>query len=246
MKSKQTLEELNAENETSTLDLNLDKDSKAGGIDVFIQKNGEIIITLSAIVIILVSLILWFRANSKQNEYDASKYLARIEMYFLEGRYEDALYAPDSLPLIRNEKLRGLIRIVEEYGSTKSGNRATLYTADALYQLGKYPEAKTYYEKSISSKIPDIKLGGYAGLGACNERDGKLEDAAANYLKAVELIDEDGLKLRYMYFAGLCTEKSGKKDEALKIYRNIISFNKFGEFNNMAKAGIVRLGDVVE
>ncbi|MCL2039816.1 MAG: tetratricopeptide repeat protein [Bacteroidetes bacterium] len=242
MKSKQTLEELNAENETTTLD----NSSEAGGVNAFIQKNWKTIIILSAAVIVLIGLIYLFQANSKQNEYNASKYLARIETYFLEGRYEDALYAPDSLPLIRKEKVKGLIKIVEEYGSTKAGDRASLYTADAFYQLGKYAEAKTYYEKVISSKIPDIKLGGYAGLGACNERDGKLEDAAANYLKAVELISEEGLKLRYMYFAGLCTEKTGKKDEAIKIYRDIINYNKFGEFNNMAKAGIVRLGDVIE
>jgi len=242
MKNKQTLEELNAENETTASDNN----TKTSGINNFIQKNWKTLIILSVAVIVLVGLISLFKANSKQNEYNASKYLARIETYFLEGRYEDALYAPDSLPLIRNEKIKGLIKIVEEYSSTKAGDRAALYTADAFYQLGKYVEAKTYYEKAITSKISDIKVGGYAGVGACNERDGKLEDAAKNYLKAVELIDEDGLKLRYMYFAGLCTEKIGKKDDAIKIYRDIISFNKFGEFNNMAKAGIVRLGDVIE
>jgi len=241
MKDKQTSEELNLENETAAFDK-----EAIGGVNRFVQKNWKVIIILSLAVIVLVGLILLFRANSQKNEHNASKALARIETYFLSGEYENALFAPDSLPLIRGEKVIGLIKIVEEYGTTKAGERAALYTADAYYQIAKYNEAKIYYEKSINSKISDIKVGGYAGAAACDEKDGKLQVAADNYLKAVKLIQDDGLKLRYMYFAGLCIEKSGKKDEAKKIYRDIIDLNKFGEFNNMAKAGIVRLGDIIE
>lgn len=243
MKDNQSLEELNTEKENTTSNKEI---TKAGGINEFVQKNWKMIIVFSVAVIVLVGLILLFRANNQKNEQNASKALSRIETYFLSGQYENALYAPDSLPMIRGEKVIGLIKIVEEYSSTKAGERAALYAADAYYQISKFNEAKVYYEKSINSSINDIKIGGYAGTAACDEKDGKLQDAATNYLKAVELIQDDGLKLRYMYFAGICNEKSGKKEDAKEIYRKIINLNKFGEFNNMAKAGIVRLGDVVE
>ena len=242
MKDKQTSDDLNLEYESTSFE----KDTKEGGINEFIQRNWKIIIILSATVIVIVGLVLLFRANSQKNEYNAAKALARIETYFLNGEYENALFAPDSLPLVRGEKVIGLIKIVEEYGTTKAGERAALYTADAYYQIAKFNEAKIYYEKSINSGISEVKIGGYAGTAACLEKDGKLQEASDNYLKAVKLIQDDGLKLRYLYFAGLCVEKSGKKDEAKNIYRQIIDLNKFGEFNNMAKAGIVRLGDVID
>jgi tetratricopeptide (TPR) repeat protein len=242
MKDNQSSEELNTEMDSTTFE----KELKVSGINEFVQKNWKMFIILSVAIIVLVGLILLFRANSQKNEQNASKALSRIETYFLNGEYENALYAPDSLPTVRGEKIIGLIKIVEEYGSTTAGERAALYAADAYYQISKFNEAKIYYEKSINSSIDDIKVGGYAGSAACSERDGKLQDASDNYLKAVALIKDDGLRLRYMYFAGLCNEKLGKKDEARKIYREVVDLNKFGEFNNMAKAGIVRLGDVIE
>jgi len=242
MKDKQTSEELNLDNEATSLEM----ESEKGGINGFIQKNWKTIIMCSAAVIVLVGLIVLFRANAQKNEHNAAKALSRIETYFFSGEYETALFASDTLPLVRGEKVIGLVKIVEEYGKTKAGERAALYTADAYYQLAKYNDAKIYYEKVINSKIADIKVGGYAGTAACDERNGKLQAAADNYLKAVKLIQDDGLKLRYMYFAGLCNEKAGRKDEAKKIYRDIVDLNKFGEFNNMAKAGIVRLGDIIE
>ena len=242
MKDNKTREELSQEVKTTSLE----NKPELRGANGFIQKHWKMIITMSVAVIILVGLILLFRANSEKNELNASKALARIETYFLEGQYEVSLYAPDSLPMIRGEKVIGLIKIVEEYGSTKAGERAALYVADAFYQLSKFSDAKVYYEKTINSSVPEIKIGGYAGTAACDERNGKLQDAAENYLKAVNLIDDEGLKMRYMYFAGLCKEKAGKPEEAKNIYRDIVNLNKFGEFNNMAKAGIVRLGDIVE
>jgi tetratricopeptide (TPR) repeat protein len=215
-------------------------------VNAFVQKNGKMIVIISVAVIVLVGLILLFKSNSQKNEENAMIALSRVETYYFQGDYENALFAPDSLPTVRDKKVIGLVKIVNEYGSTKAGERATLFAADAYFNLGKFPDAKIYYEKAIQSKNNEIKVGGYAGSAACNEKDGKLKDAAANYLKAVNLINDEGLKLRYLYFAGLCSEKTGEKNEAKKIYRQIINLNKFSEFNNMAKAGIVRLGEDVE
>jgi tetratricopeptide (TPR) repeat protein len=219
---------------------------KAKGINAFIQKNTKIIIILSIAVIVLVGLILLFRSYSQQNEQNAALALSRIEDYYIRGEYQSALNGNDSIPLVRGNKVVGLLSIVSEYGSTSAGQRAALYAADSYYNLGKFSEAKQYYEKAIQSSIDEVKVGGLAGTAACDEKDGKVKDAAAGYLKAVDLIADDGLKLRYMYFAGLCKEKAGVKDESLKIYRDILLLNQYSEFNNLAKAGIVRLGEEIE
>ena len=216
------------------------------GINGFIQKNGKTIIVVSLAVIVLVGLMLLFRSNSQKNETNAAKALSRIEAYYLDGEYEIALYSSDTLPLVRGEKIIGLVAIVNEYGSTSAGQRATLFAADAYYNINDFSEAKKYYEKAIKSNIDVVKIGGLAGAAACNEREGKMKEAADGYIKAANLIQDDGLKLRYMYFGGLCYEKAGNNDLAIKTFRSIINLNKFGEFNNLAKAGIVRLGEDIE
>ena len=244
MKDNQSREEL--DNEEQILDENSEESSENDGINNFIQKNGKMIVICSAAVIVLVGLIMMFRANSQKNEIEAAKALSRIETYYLQGEYEIALYGNDTLPLVRGEKIVGLVAIVKDYGSTSAGQRAALFAADSYYILNNFPNAKKYYDKSAKSNIDVVRVGGLAGVAACNEREGNLKDAADAYTKAAELIQDDGLKLRYMYFAGLCYEKVGNADLARVAYRNIINLNKFGEFNNLAKAGIVRLGENIE
>ena len=240
MKDNRNADEYNDEQD-SIIDA---KESNAVG--AIVQRNAKIIIVASIAIIILVGLILLFKSNNAKKEQNATMALSRIENYYFEGRFEDALYAPDSLPTVRGDVVIGLIKIVNEYGSTKAGERAALFAGDAYYQLGKYSESQTYFEKAIQSKVDEVKIGGYAGVASCNERDGKLKDAAANYNKAASMISDDGLSLRYFYFSGLCYEKVGEKDKAKEIYQNIINKNKFGEFNNYAKAGLVRLGGEVD
>jgi tetratricopeptide (TPR) repeat protein len=227
-------------------ELEVSSGNEAKGVNTFVQKNGKLIIILSIAVIVVVGLVILFKNNSEKNAASAAKALARTEEYYLKGEYENALHGNDTLPTVRGEKIIGLVDIINEYGSTAAGERATLYAGESFFALGKYPEAKKYYEKAIKSSIDVIKIGGLAGSAACNERDGKIKEAAEEYQKAAELILEDAMKMRYLYFAALCYEKSEDNEKAKEIYRNILNLNKFGEYNNLAKAGIVRLGDVIE
>ena len=246
MKDNKSREEL--DNEEQILDENSEENFgyESDGVNHFVQKNGKMIILCSAAVIVLVGLIMLFRTSSQKNEVDAAKALSRIEAYYLRGEYENALYGNDTLPLVRGEKVIGLVAIVKEFGSTAAAQRAALFAGDSYYILSRFPESKRYYDKAAKSKLDVIKVGGLAGAAACNEKEGKFKEAADGYIKAAELIQDDGLRLRYMYFAGLCYEKIGSLDLARKAYRNIINLNKFGEFNNLAKAGIVRLGENIE
>lgn len=218
----------------------------AGIINNFVQKNSKVIIIVAIAVIVAVGLIFLIMSNNAKNEVNASKALARIEQYYTKGEYENALNGNDTLPTVRGEKVIGLLQIVSEYGSTSAGERAALYAADAYFNLEKYDDAKIYYEKAVKSNIDVVRVGGLAGVAACEELSSRYKEAAESYMKAAKLIPEEGQRLRYMYFAGLCNEKAGNKDKALESYKDILNLNKYGEFNNLAKAGIVRLGGEIE
>ncbi|MBQ6268687.1 MAG: tetratricopeptide repeat protein [Bacteroidetes bacterium] len=242
MDTKNSNEELENENELMPTGVG----SKVNSINKFVQKYSKIIIIVSIVIVVCAGLIYLIIANNAKKEANASKALARIEQYYTKGDYKNALKGNDSLPTVRGEKVIGLLEIIKEYGSTSAGERASLYAADSYFKLGNYKEAKIYYEKAIKSGIDVINVGGYAGVAACNEKSGNYKEAAEGYLKAVDYINDDSQKMRYMYFAALCKEKAKDKEEAIKIYRDILELNKYGEFNNLAKAGITRLGAEVE
>ena len=223
-----------------------DNNQPTNPVNAFMQRNGKKITLIAISVILLIGLLFLYNSNKQKNEDEALITLARIELYYQVGEFENALFAPDELPTVRGEKVVGLVHIVSKYGNTKAGQRATLLAADAYYQLGNFNEAKLYYEKATKSNNNEIKIGGYAGTASCIEKDGKLKEAADLYQKAANLVLDETLKLRYLFFSGLCNEKSGNNELAKKIYRDIITLNKFGEFHNMAKAGIVRLGEDIE
>ena len=218
----------------------------AGTINNFVQKNSKVIIIVAIAVIVAVGLVFLIMSNNAKNEVNASKALARIEQYYTKGEYENALNGNDTLQTVRGEKVIGLLQIVSEYGSTSAGERAALYAADAHFNLEKYDDAKIYYEKAVKSNIDVVRVGGLAGVAACEELSSRYKEAAESYAKAAKFIPEEGQRLRYMYFAGLCNEKAGNKDKALESYKDILNLNKYGEFNNLAKAGIVRLGGEIE
>lgn len=234
------------EKDEITTNIVSNKSNKINSINKFVQKYSKIIIIVSIVIVVFGGLIFLIISNNAKNEANASKALARIEQYYTKGEYLNALEGNDSLPTVRGEKIIGLLKIVEEYGSTSAGARAALYAADSYFKLENYKEAKIFYEKAIKSSIDVINVGGLAGVAACNEISGNYVEAVNGYLKAVDLIADDGQKARYMYFAGLCSEKANNKEKAIEIYRNMLELNIHGEFCNLAKAGIVRLGSEVE
>ncbi|GAB1371844.1 hypothetical protein MASR1M45_19060 [Candidatus Kapaibacterium sp.] len=66
------------------------------------------------------------------------------------------------------------------------------------------------------------------------------------YLDASKMTEEDNIKTRYLFYSGLCYEKSGDKKEAENQYREILKISEFGEFSPLAKSGLIRIGTIIE
>jgi hypothetical protein len=49
-----------------------------------------------------------------------------------------------------------------------------------------------------------------------------------------------------MLQAALCYEKAGKADDAIRLYRSLLAEFEFSEYAADAKAGLARLGTVIE
>jgi len=211
----------------------------------FIQKNSKIIITASIVIILIVGLLVVFRNKSKEDETIASTLLTRVLPYYESADYKKSLDG-DPEKTYLGEPVKGLKFIVEEYESTPAGRLAALYTGNILLSTSKYAEAKEYFEIAQDASSKYVQAGALAGLAGCLETENKFVEAAKMYEDAANLILDDEVSARYRYYAGFAYEKAGNKEKSEKIYRDIINRSKFSEFSQMAKAGLIRIGTIIE
>jgi tetratricopeptide (TPR) repeat protein len=226
--------------------------SIADKINMFVDENRKLVSWVSIGAVLLV-VVVYFVTNSikksaLENQEKAATALSRVlPLYNAKdpASMQIALYG-DKTAKIRGEAVIGLVDIANKYEGSPEGKLSALYAANLFALQKKNGEAEKYFKIALESDSKLVVEGAYAGLGATQEAKGKYDEAIANYKKAVDNFTNFASKNRYEYFQGLCYEKLGKKDEAVKIYQGIIAENKTSEFIGRAKGGLVRLGTVIE
>jgi predicted negative regulator of RcsB-dependent stress response len=202
---------------------------------------------IGAVIIVLLAFVgvTYYRSVQSQKETEASLALSRIMPYVEGGDMQKALNG-DPVKKVRGNDVVGLVSIVEQYDSTGAGKTAALYAAIASASTNNYSEAERYFEIAASSSSPYVSASAQAGLASVKENQGSFSDAATLYEKAMAASEKSGNKDKYEYYAGLCFEKSGNKDKAKEMYENLLAEFEFSEFSGEAKAGLTRLGIVVD
>jgi TolA-binding protein len=175
----------------------------------------QILIGVSALVVLVVVVIL-FQNKAEKNRREASAKLAAIvENYnlfdFNKALYGDSLHAKD-----------GLIKIVEEYGSTTPGEIAKLFAGNSFYALTKYDEANKYYG-DCGLSAPLFSAASDAGQAACYEAQGATDDAAQFY----EIAEKEGKynpnNAEYLLKAAINYIDAGKYERAEEMLNKIKS-----------------------
>lgn len=223
-------------------------EQEVGRFQQFVEKNRKLINISSVgiiVIVVLVFVVRYFVSKSEEEaESKASVAISRILPYLDVADYQHALYG-DKTKKVRGENVIGLIEIVKNYKGTPQGKVAALYAGNCLLQLGKYTEALEYFKIALDSKSSIALEGASAGLAVTYESLRNYPEAAKYYELASTYALPTGVKNRYMYFAALCYEKIGEKAKAEKLFRQIIGDNQ-SEFVGLSKAGLVRLGIIIE
>ncbi len=220
----------------------VNEESSAGA---FIQKNSKIIIAVSAVVILLIVIGFYLRNKSINDSQRASVLLTRVMEYYESADYEKALNGDPERTYL-GEQVKGLKYIADEFSGTDQGKIAALYAGNALFNIDKAKESQKYFELASKSSAEMIKMGGIAGIASIYENEGKYKEAAKEYVEASQISSVDNIKVRYLYFAGLCFEKSNDNKHAEQYFREVIKLNEFGEFSSLAKSGLIRIGTIIE
>lgn len=165
-----------------------------------------------ALVVILVALLL-NQYYIQPNKADAADNIAAAEQLFLSGDYEKALNGDGDNA--------GFIQIIDQYGSTPSGNLARLYAGLCYAHTDKPEEAVKYLEDFDLCDDVMVSNAALAALGNCYAQLGQNEKAASTLLKAAERADNSTLSPLFYLQAGQIYESLGNKDKAMNCYETI-------------------------
>ena len=180
----------------------------------FFQENGKkVIIAVAAIVVVAVAGYLFKHLVIDANADKAAELIVDAQDRFA---VENADYA---LALNGDENGAGFLDVVEQYGSTASGNIAKHYAGICYLRLGDLENAEKYLSmykavKSIPAEVVNAQNLGLRGDIAVEK--GEYEAAVTLYKKAVAASANIYTAPLYLYKQVLAYAALGNKAEALK------------------------------
>lgn len=233
------------EESTEIEETSLDTSAASSLLPDPVKKNLIYIGIVVGAAVLVVFGILFYRNSVEKKEAEAGLALSRIQSYYETGDYEKALNGDPSMTM-GGQRVAGLKEIVTSYKGTEPGKLAALYAGNILVIQNNYAEAQQYYTIAEEADADLTHMGALAGLAAAKDKAGQHKEAADLYRKAADIADKTGNKEFYQLSAALLYEKANEKNEAARLYREIVASNEFSEFAGEAKAGILRLGETLE
>lgn len=180
----------------------------------FIEKNFKTLATaIGGVLAVIIICLVVNQYYIQPNKLKAADSIAAAQQHFQQGMYEQALNG-DGTNL-------GFLQVIEQYGSTPSGNIARLYAGLCFAQTEKYEEAVKYLEDYDLCDDQMVSNAAIAALGNCYAQLGQNEKAASTLLKAAKRANSTTLSPLFYLQAGQIYESLGNKDEALKCYETI-------------------------
>ena len=163
------------------------------GVEYF-QNNTKQVYTVLTIVVVIIAGIVFYTMSQKEKKQNAMIELTKVQDVYSSGAYQQAING-DSLGYSK-----GLLYIVNEYGSTESGEVAKIMLANSYYYLNDYGNAERYYNDYSGSDVI-LKAASIAGIAAVKEAQGNFVEAAQKYEEAAGVSEEVAVNDEYLYAA---------------------------------------------
>ncbi len=190
------------------------------------------------LVLVVAGLFYYSSTRAKDNEL-ANTYLTRVSQFYANGDYRSAVDG-DKNQRVQGEVIHGLKQIVDDYGSTPAGANAALLLANAYYYLGKYDSADMAFGKATTA-TPIMAASVDAGHAAVFEAKGNKEEAAKLFQNAAKRDKDNPMNADYTLDAARDLQQIGKKDDAIKLYKNLLVNYPGTEFDDAAKRALIQL-----
>lgn len=196
------------QNEALALDVQLSKS------EAFIEKHlKQILIAVAAIIVIVAGIFLW-KNHMKNQAAEAAELIAKSQIAFAQEQYELALNGDGA-------QEKGFLKIIDEYGSTPSGNIAKAYAGLCYAQLDKVDDAIKMLESFSVQDDEMVSPSAIAALGNCYVKKGDTQKGIDLLLKAAKNADNDAVSPVFLLQAGQLYESLNQQDKALELYQQI-------------------------
>lgn len=180
----------------------------------FFNENKSKIYLYTGIVVGVIALVFFYLNYKHQNNLKASDELAKVMDLYENGAYQEAI---DGRP---NANIKGLKAIVEEYGSTETGEIAKIYLANSYNMLGKSEEAYNYYDDySGDNKL--FKASALAGEASYHESKKEYIKAANTYKEAAFTDKSNPMNSDYLLKAGINYMNAGENENASEMFETV-------------------------
>lgn len=202
--------------------------STTAKLSIFLNQHWkEILSVIAGAIVVVGALLLYYNHTIGRNER-AARLLGEARALFTEAASAQAQESQGKIESTIEEYEKAKAKFQE--ASRKSGHGYTIgealfYSARCSYQLGKYDDAISAFQK-VLDKYPKSIFAVYAqkGVGQCYEQFGGDE-----YLrKAIQQYDELSrypetyVTLRAFTDKGRCYEKLGEWEQAIAVYKAIV------------------------
>lgn len=191
-------------------------------MEAFVLQYKKVIMgAVAAVLVVVVGAILINNLYLEPRQAEASTALAKSQEYFANQEYEKALKGDGAGSI-------GLLKVIDNYGSTDAANLANLYAGLCYNALGKYQDAEKYLDAYSTADDAMVSPAAVAALGNTYANLNKLDDAVSCLKKAAKMADSqmknghnNSLSPQFLLQAGEILESQGKTEEALSIYQDI-------------------------
>ncbi len=169
--------------------------------------------TITGLIIAAIVVVAYIN-NRRSDNSKAATELSQVLDAFNGGAYQVAINGDPT------HNIAGLKSIVQNYGSSETGEDAKIYLADCYYYLGDYDNALKYF-KDYDGSDGFLQASAYAGVAEVYETKGNYADAAEYYERAVSADSKNFLAAQYLVGAARNDIKIGKKQRAITLLTRV-------------------------
>jgi len=194
-----------------------------GKTEQFIENNKKMIsYVIYGIVAVVLIVMGYNKYIVKPREMNAFNAMYQAEWYFEKDSFNLALEGDGINP--------GFLSIIDDYGSTKSGNLANYYAGLCYMHLAEqdtaaaaqenYQNALDYLDdfSSDDELIMPMALG---AMGDAYDNLGESEKAASKYVEAADFTDNEFSTPLFLMKAGIVYSSLGNHEKALEMFNRI-------------------------
>ncbi len=183
--------------------------------EAFFAKNKKAIIGVTvAVLVVIAGIFVYHSYVATPRAEKASTELAKSQELFNNEQYDKAG--------------EGFLKVINNYGGTDAANLANLYLGLCYANQDKWQDAVKYLEKFSCKDDAMISPAAKAALGNAYANNGNLDKAVSALKDAASMADSKSindanysLSATFLIQAGEILESQNKKDEALKIYKDV-------------------------